>query len=71
MKERLKHYLDKLKEYGGSDLHLSAGAKIHIRINADLHILGNEKLTNEEMMLLYATSPAIYFLLMNYIFLLL
>jgi len=49
MKERLKHYLDKLKEYGGSDLHLSAGAKIHIRINADLHILGNEKLTNEEM----------------------
>lgn len=49
MKERLKLYLDKLKEYGGSDLHLSAGAKIHIRINADLHILGNEKLTNEEM----------------------
>lgn len=30
MKERLKHFLDKLKEYGGSDLHLSAGANIHI-----------------------------------------
>ena len=49
MKERLKQYLDKLKEYGGSDLHLSTGAKIHMRINADLHILGNEELTDEEM----------------------
>jgi twitching motility protein PilT len=49
MAERLKQYLDKLKEYGGSDLHLSSGAQIHIRINGDLHILGKEKLTNEEM----------------------
>lgn len=49
MKDKLKQYLDKLKEYGGSDLHLSAGTNIHIRINADLHILGTEKLTNEEM----------------------
>ena len=28
---------------------LSAGSKIHIRIHADLHTLGSEKLTNEEM----------------------
>ena len=49
MSEKLKFYLDKLKEHGGSDLHLSAGSKIHIRLNSDLHILGNEKLTNEEI----------------------
>jgi len=49
MKEKLKLYLYKLIEYKGSDLHLSAGARVHIRINADLHILGKEKLTNEEM----------------------
>ena len=49
MSEKLKFYLDKLKEHGGSDLHLSAGAKIHMRINADLHTLGSENLTNEEM----------------------
>ncbi len=49
MKEKLKQYLYKLIEYKGSDLHLSAGARVYIRINADLHILGKEKLTNEEM----------------------
>lgn len=49
MKEKLKHYLTKLIEHNGSDLHVSAGAGVYMRINADLLMVGKNKLTNEDM----------------------
>ena len=49
MKERLQHYLTKLLEHNGSDLHLSAGSGVYMRIYSDLHQVRKEKLTNEEM----------------------
>ena len=49
MKERLQHYLIKLLEHDGSDLHLSAGSGVYMRIYSDLHQARKEKLTNEEM----------------------
>ena len=49
MKERLQHYLIKLLEHDGSDLHLSAGSGVYMRIYSDLHQVRKEKLTVEEM----------------------
>lgn len=49
MKERLQHYLTKLLEHNGSDLHLSAGSGVYMRIYSDLHQVKKEKLTGEEM----------------------
>lgn len=49
MKERLQHYLTKLLEHNGSDLHLSAGSGVYMRIYSDLHQVRKEKLTAEEM----------------------
>ena len=49
MKERLQHYLIKLLEHNGSDLHLSAGSGVYMRIYSDLHQVRKEKLTVEEM----------------------
>lgn len=49
MKERLQHYLTKLLEHNGSDLHLSAGSGVYMRIYSDLHQVRKEKLTGEEM----------------------
>ena len=49
MKERLQHYPTKLLEHNGSDLHLSAGSGVYMRIYSDLHQVRKEKLTAEEM----------------------
>lgn len=49
MKERLRSYLIRLKDYKGSDLHISAGARVYVRINSDLHVLRREPISNEEM----------------------
>jgi len=52
MEKRLITYLKSLKANGGSDLHLKAGAIIRLRINGFLKLLGKEKMTAEEMILL-------------------
>jgi len=49
VKEKLQQYLTKLLEYNGSDLHISAGAGIYMRIYSDLILVGKTKLTNEDM----------------------
>jgi len=49
MKEKLKHYLTKLIEINGSDLHLKAGSFVHMRVNGELHSIKGEKLSNEDM----------------------
>jgi twitching motility protein PilT len=49
MKERLTHYLTKLIEHNGSDLHVSAASGVYMRIYSELHLVGKNKLTNEEM----------------------
>ena len=49
MREKLQHYLIKLLEHDGSDLHLSAGSGVYMRIYSDLHQVRKEKLTVEEM----------------------
>lgn len=50
MKEKLKHYLNKLLELGGSDLHLKSGSLVHMRLKGELHPVKGEKLTNENML---------------------
>ena len=49
MEKRLITYLKTLKANGGSDLHLKAGAIVRLRINGLLKLLGEEKMTAEEM----------------------
>jgi twitching motility protein PilT len=49
MEKRLITYLKTLKANGGSDLHLKSGAKVRLRINGLLKILGEEHVTREEM----------------------
>ena len=49
MEKRLITYLKTLKAHGGSDLHLKAGAKVRLRINGSLRILGEEHVTSPEM----------------------
>ena len=49
MKERLKHYLTKLIEINGSDLHLKAGSLVHMRVNGELHAVKDENLTNDDL----------------------
>ncbi len=50
MKNKLKHYLNKLLELNGSDLHLKAGSFVHMRINGELHAVKDEKLDNDNML---------------------
>jgi twitching motility protein PilT len=50
MKEKFQQYLYKLIELEGSDLHLKAGSKVHLRINGELHTFGEEKLNNEDLL---------------------
>ena len=50
MEKRLITYLKSLKGNGGSDLHLKSGAKVRIRINGVLRILGDEFMTAKEML---------------------
>lgn len=52
MEERLIAYLKSLKANGGSDLHLKAGAMIRFRVNGILKLVGDERITAEEMILL-------------------
>lgn len=52
MEKRLITYLKSLIANGGSDLHLKAGSKVRIRVNGVLRLLGDEKMTAEEMILL-------------------
>ncbi len=52
MEKRLIAYLKSLKANGGSDLHLKAGAIIRFRINGILKLVGDEKMTADEMILL-------------------
>ena len=52
MEKRLITYLKTLKANGGSDLHLKSGAKVRLRINGLLKILGEEHVTREEMTIL-------------------
>ena len=49
MEKRLITYLKTLKANGGSDLHLKSSAKVRLRINGVLKILGDEYMTAKEM----------------------
>ncbi len=50
MEKRLTAYLQSLKANKGSDLHLKAGATVRLRINGSLRILGNERVSAEEVL---------------------
>jgi len=50
LEKRLIAYLQSLKANKGSDLHLKAGAAVRLRINGSLRILGNERVSVEEML---------------------
>jgi twitching motility protein PilT len=52
MEKRLIAYLKSLKANGGSDLHLKAGAIIRFRINGILKLVGDDRMTADEMILL-------------------
>lgn len=45
---KVRIYLKKLIEVGGSDLHLKAGAKIRARINGDIVVFGNEIFSKDD-----------------------
>jgi len=49
MKNRLKEYLNKLIEIGGSDLHVKAGSLVHMRVKGDLHPVKGETLSNDNV----------------------
>ncbi|HHH37027.1 MAG TPA: type IV pili twitching motility protein PilT, partial [Epsilonproteobacteria bacterium] len=50
MEKRLTAYLQSLKANKGSDLHRKAGATVRVRINGSLRILGNERVSAEEVL---------------------
>lgn len=50
--ERVKGYLEKLIEMGGSDLHLKAEGKIKARVRGDIVILADEVFKKQEMITL-------------------
>ncbi len=51
MKEKFRHYLHKLVELNGSDLHLKAGSYVFIRVHGELRALDEEeKLKNQDML---------------------
>lgn len=50
MRKKLQHYLHKLLELEGSDLHLKAGSLVHMRLKGELHSVKSEKLTNDNML---------------------
>ena len=52
MEKKLKQYLEYLIKNGGSDLHLKAGANVYMRVNGELFALKNEKLTNENIIII-------------------
>lgn len=52
MEKRLITYLKSLKANGGSDLHLKAGAIVRLRVNGLLKLLGDERMTADEMIAL-------------------
>ncbi len=45
---RVRTYLKKLIDMGGSDLHLKAGAKIRARINGDIIVFSNEVFSKDD-----------------------
>lgn len=45
---KIRTYLKKLIDLGGSDLHLKAGAKIRARINGDIIVFSNEIFSKED-----------------------
>ncbi len=49
MEKRLINYLKTLKANGGSDLHLKSSAKVRLRINGVLRLLGDEYMAAKEM----------------------
>ncbi len=49
MEKRLVTYLKSLKANGGSDLHLKAGAIVRLRISGSLKILGEERMSADDM----------------------
>lgn len=48
MTKRLKFYLSKLVEHGGSDLHIKSGTNIRGRINGEIVSMSKETLTHED-----------------------
>ncbi len=48
MTKRLRFYLSKLVEFGGSDLHIKSGANIRGRINGEIVSLSKEMITYDE-----------------------
>jgi len=51
MKDKLRHYLHKLIELNGSDLHLKAGSHVFVRVHGELLALDEEeKLKNQDML---------------------
>ncbi len=49
MEDRLKTFLYQLIEKGGSDIHLQAGGKVHIRINGELEVISEETMSNDDI----------------------
>jgi len=52
VEKRLITYLKSLKANGGSDLHMKAGAIVRLRVNGLLKLLGDERMTADEMIAL-------------------
>jgi len=52
MEKRLITYLKSLKANNGSDLHLKAGAIVRLRVNGSLKLLGDERMTADDMVAL-------------------
>jgi len=50
MKEKLQQYLYKLLDLNGSDLHLKAGSAVHMRVNGELLSVGEEVLSNKDIL---------------------
>ena len=48
MTKKLKYYLSKLVEYGGSDLHVKTGSMLRGRINGELVIFSKEALSHDD-----------------------
>ena len=52
MVAKLRQYLERLIEKGGSDLHIKANSPVYARINGDIELLANEEMPKEDALLL-------------------
>ncbi len=52
MTKLVRHYLQQLIEYGGSDLHIKANAPVYARVSGDIIPLSKERISKEDALLL-------------------